>query len=176
MVSNLGPTADLVLMKQLFFYTWIVVGLTGCPSATNSEAERKLTRAQEIYTEAMEVHDEVMPHMEEIMQLRQRLQVRIDSLRGVDSIGYADTLRQMENTVQHLRQADEAMMQWMRGVQRVPALEDPQTEYQEEMEFQTADTTAVIKTQLEQMEAIKTVKEQMEASIDEARRLVGSLE
>ena len=160
-------------MKQLLSCAGIVVALAGCQSATTAETDGNLARAQEIYAEAIEVHDEVMPRMDEIMQLRQKLRLRVESLREEDSVGYADSLRQMENAVQHLQEADQAMMQWMRNVRQVPGLEDLQSDYQDELETQPADTANVVEVQLEQKEAIVTVKEQMEASIDEAQRLIG---
>ncbi|MEM9673327.1 MAG: hypothetical protein ACFB15_23135 [Cyclobacteriaceae bacterium] len=161
-------------MNQLFAIVTFLVFLVGCQSSSTQEADANLTQAQEIYTEAMVVHDEVMPRMEEIMRLGQTIEARMDSLRQLDSVTYADTLQQMQTVRQNLKEADEAMMQWMRGVKNVPGLEEVKTAYQDEMQIQTVDTTNIIQVQQEQKAAIEQVKQQMENSIEEAKSLLNS--
>ena len=160
-------------MKHLFSYLFLVVVLAGCQSTATQEADNPPTQAQQLYTEAMAVHDEVMPRMEEIMQLRQKLQLRVQSLREENSVKYADSLQKIEAAVQHLQAADQAMMQWMHNVKQVPGQDGSQTEYPDEINSQSADTTKVVQVQREQKAAIVAVKEQMEASIEEAQRMIG---
>ena len=150
-----------------------MVLLAGCQPTTTQEADGEPTQAQQLYAEAMAVHDEVMPRMEEIMQLRQKLQLRVESLRQEDLTLFADSLQKIETAVQHLQEADRAMMQWMHNVKQVPGMDDAQTEYQDEIETQPVDTADVLQTQQAQKAAIMAVKEQMEASIKEAQRMIG---
>lgn len=144
-----------------------------CSSATNSEADGTLAQAQEIYAEAIAIHDEVMPRMDELVQLRQQLQARADSLRQADSVAHADTLQRMQTAIQNLEQADEEMMQWMRSVEKIAGVDEPASEYQEELvATQLEDTTDIIRIQEEQKEAIVEVKRMMENSIAEAKNLL----
>lgn len=158
-------------MNQSLCYVFVVAVLVGCQSATTSEADGKLAEAQEIYTETMTLHDEVMPRMDEVMQLRQKLQLRVDALREEDEIEYADSLQKMEQAVQNLQEADRAMMQWMRTIKKVPGTEEPlPTSPDEEM---IVDTVDLIQQQRQQLADMKQVKEQMENSIEEAQRMIG---
>ena len=66
------------------------------------------------------------------------------------------------------------MMQWMRGVKKVPGIEDPQSAYADEIDTSVmVDTANVIQIQREQKSAMEEVKDQMESSIREARELLG---
>ena len=147
--------------------------LSSCQSTTTSETDPTLDRAQTIYAEAIAVHDEVMPRMDEIMQLRQKLELRVESMQQQNEPAYADSLQQMQTAIQNLRDADEAMMQWMRSVQKVPGA-DETSEYQNELNAtELRDTVDLIQRQLAQKEAIEEVKQQMEHSITEAEQLIG---
>ncbi|MEM9832889.1 MAG: hypothetical protein AAF944_19815 [Bacteroidota bacterium] len=152
-------------MKRLYATLVSVTFMIGCqPSAT--------TEAQEIYIEAMEIHDEVMPRMGEIMQLRRAIEARIDSLQQLDSAAYADTVQYMQFVVRNLQYADQAMMQWMRNVKKVPGMEEAQTSYQDEMSMETIDMTNIVQIQRSQKTAIEQVKQQMESSIEQAQSLL----
>jgi hypothetical protein len=147
--------------------------LTGCqPAAT--EAPANLTEAQAIYAEAIEIHDEVMPRMGELMQLRQAVESKVDSLNQLDSTAYADTVQYMQHIIDNLRYADRGMMQWMRNVKKVPGLEEVESAYQSDMELEVVDTTNIVQVQKSQKEAIETVKQQIESSIQEARSILES--
>lgn len=166
-------------MKHFLFGTVIAAGaaLIGCQSTTTSEADDTLVRAEEIYAEAIVIHDEVMPRMDELVQLRQRLKAQIDSLQQLDSVGHAGTIQPMQDAIADLEQADEAMMQWMRSVEQVAGVEEPRSEYADEIvATQLEDTTDIIRIQKEQKEAIVEVKTMMEGSIDEARALLEASE
>ena len=152
--------------------------LSSCQSTTTSETDPTLDRAQTIYAEAIAVHDEVMPRMDEIMQLRQKLELRVESMQQQNEPAYADSLQQMQTAIQNLRDADEAMMQWMRSVQKVPGSDesdaDVTSDYQNELNATVlTDTVGLIQRQEAQKEAIEEVKQQMEQSITEAERLIG---
>ncbi len=147
--------------------------ILGSCQSTTTEADPTLERAQTIYAEAIAVHDEVMPRMDELMQLRQKLELRVTSMQEQPEEDYADSLQQMQTAIQNLRDADEAMMQWMRSVQKVPGA-DETLEYQDELNATVlTDTVGLIQRQLAQKEAIQEVKQQMEQSIAEAERLIG---
>ena len=79
----------------------------------------------------------------------------------------------MQTAIQNLRDADEAMMQWMRSVQKVPGA-DETSEYQDELNATVlTDTVGLIERQEAQREDIEEVKRQIEQSIAEAERLIG---
>ena len=146
--------------------------LGSCQSST-TETDPTLEQAQTIYAEAIAVHDEVMPRMDEIMQLRQKLQLRVESMQEQTDEDYADSLQQMQTAIENLQQADQAMMQWMRSVQKVPGA-DETSDYQDELNTtELTDTVGLIQRQLAQKEAIEEVQQQMEQSIAEAERLIG---
>ena len=164
-----------MMSRQLSLPLALSILLAACSSATESEADDTLVQAQEIYGEAITIHDEVMPRMDELIQLRQRLQAKADSLRQADSVAYSDTLAQMQAAIERLEQADEGMMQWMRSVEKVAGIDEPTSEYQEEIRAtQLEDTTDIIRIQREQKEAIVEVKRQMESSIVAAKNLLGN--
>ena len=154
-------------MKHLLIITITLTALLiGCQSSTtSSETEAAVTRAQEIYAETMNLHDEVMPRMGELVQLRQELGATADSLREADSVGYADTVAQMQAAAQDLAQADQNMMQWMRSVEKVPGADS--------LAAVPTDTARLIQVQQEQKAIMEQVQEQMNNSITEARRLLG---
>lgn len=157
--------------------------LGSCQSTNTSETDPTLERAQGIYAEAIAVHDEVMPRMDQIMQLRQKLELRVDSMMEQDTSEYADSLQHMRTAIQDLRDADESMMQWMRSVQKVPGSSKPgssklgtdeTSEYQDELNTtQLTDTVGLIQRQLAQKEAIVAVKQQIEQSITQAEVMIG---
>jgi hypothetical protein len=151
--------------------TTLVLG--SCQSSTTAETDPTLVRAQTIYAEAIEVHDEVMPRMDEIVQMRQKLKLRVDSMLQQDTIALADSLQRMRAAIQNLNEADRAMMQWMRGVQKVPG-SDETSDYQDELNTtQLTDTVGLVQRQQAQKDAIVQVKQQMEQSISEAERMIG---
>ena len=152
--------------------------LSSCQSTTTTETDPTLERAQTIYAEAIAVHDEVMPRMDEIMQLRQKLELRVESMQQQNEPAYADSLQQMQTAIQNLRDADEAMMQWMRSVQKVPGSDesgaDLTSDYQDELNATVlTDTVGLIQRQEAQREDIEEVKRQIEQSITEAEQLIG---
>ena len=162
----MNPYILVILSAALF--------LISCQSSTTTEADPTLERAQEIYAEAIAVHDEVMPRMDEIMQLRQKLQLRVTSMREQPEEDYTDSLQQMQTAIENLEQADEAMMQWMRSVQKVPGTDEATSDYQNELNAtELTDTVDLVQRQLAQKEAIEQVKQQMEQSIAEAEVLIG---
>ena len=160
------------LLTAAILSTTLLLG--SCQSSTTSEADPSLERAQTIYTEAIAVHDEVMPRMDEIMQLRQKLQLRVESMQEQPEEDYADSLRQMQTAIENLQEADQAMMQWMRSVQKVPGVDEVSSDYQDELKAtELRDTVDLIQRQLAQKKAIEQVQQQMEQSITEAERLIG---
>jgi hypothetical protein len=155
-------------MNNIFriFYgiAFLLITMSCQPS---SETDEKYARAQEIYQEAIAVHDEVMPRMDEIMRLKSLLKERIDALQQKGEEMNTDSLQHMQEIVQKLEEADEAMMQWMRNVKQVPEVEEEPSADAETA--QLSDTTNLIQVQQEQKAAIEQVKTQMESSIKEAR-------
>lgn len=153
-------------MKQII-YTTALLSLLIMSCQPSSETDEKYARAQEIYQEAIEVHDEVMPRMDDIMRLKSLLNERIDALQQRVGEMPGDSLQRMQEIVQKLEEADEAMMKWMRDVKQVPDVEEESSASAEAAP--QSDTTNLIRIQQEQKTAIEQVKVQMESSITEAR-------
>ncbi|MEK6479734.1 hypothetical protein WJR50_19480 [Catalinimonas sp. 4WD22] len=153
-------------MKQITYLIIINLLIMSC-QPSSSETDEKYARAQEIYQEAIAVHDEVMPRMDEIMRLKSLLNERIEGLQQKGEEINTDSLQHMQEIVQKLEEADEAMMQWMRNVKQVPEVEKEPSADAETARL--SDTTNLIQVQQEQKAAIEHVKTQMESSIKEAR-------
>ena len=151
----------------------LMFAMAACQPSTTREASGEPSQAQQLYNEAMEIHDEVMPRMEEIMQLRQKLQLRVKSLQEEDAVKFADSLQRIQTAVQHLQQADQAMMQWMRSVEKVPGPTSAAEESTEETEGEPVNDADIVQIQQTQKEAILAIKQQMEASIEEAQLMIG---
>jgi len=72
----------------------------------------KKQQEEKLRQEVMAIHDEVMPKTEELFKLRKNLQKLVDSLNLAK---YPDTIlgNLAKQLVVKLKQADEAMMDWM---------------------------------------------------------------
>ena len=125
-----------------------------------SNRDTEAARAQEIYDQANKIHDEIMPMMGKIYRQQQRLQSMLTILKK-DSIQYADKIKLIENRLDALNTAGDAMMDWMHTVRVPPGMTaDP---------MQPADTlTGGIEIQRVQLKAIEDVRDAMEKSIANA--------
>ena len=160
-------------MNQLIPLFLVIVALAGCQPTATQETDPPATEAERLYAEAMEIHDDVMPRMEEMMQLKQKLQLRINALEEEDLATQEDSLRQIKQAVQRLKEADEAMMQWIRSVQPVMPTERFSDKDKNKKSTQPIDTTGITEIQRKQKAQIVEVKERMEKSISEAQQLIG---
>ncbi|MDF9798962.1 cell fate (sporulation/competence/biofilm development) regulator YlbF (YheA/YmcA/DUF963 family) [Catalinimonas alkaloidigena] len=160
-------------MHSVFINLYVIAFLLtmSCqPSSKASVTDEKYVQAQEIYQEAIEVHEEVMSHMDEIARLKSLLNKRIDTLqqRGGEEMN-TDLLQRMQEIVQKLEKADEAMMQWGHNVKKVHKMYDAQsTNAEVAVSVLPDDTTNLIRVLQLQNAAIEQVKTLVESSIKEA--------
>ena len=84
--------------KQKKFVVLIV--LMSC-NASNQQLEQ----AQAIYQEAMAIHDEMMPRMDELFNLRNKLTLKLDSLKA-DSVKNSVQIIEFQKALSDLAAAD----------------------------------------------------------------------
>jgi hypothetical protein len=152
--------------------TWfaLTVLLAACsPAADQREA------AQKLYKESMDIHDAVMPRMDEMFTLRQKLTLKLDSLK-TDSLKNAVQIESIRKVIADLAAADKGMMDWMHNIQDVPGEKGAHDHHASE-NHNTAGTAIedVLKIQQHQKEAVEKVKKAMEESIVAGKQLLTDL-
>lgn len=81
---------------------------------TGSQAAAPAPTAEErLYQEVMDLHDEAMEQMSLIRRLSRQLSDSIENT-GVNPMEQEETIDRYRNRLQKLKEADEAMRQWMR--------------------------------------------------------------
>ena len=130
-----------------------------CQQAKNDQSSESVTEnadaTKELHDHVMQIHDEIMPKMDNIMKAKGQLQERLDSLRAGN--GDESMITAIEEATAALSEADEAMMQWMRSFKPPQDGTDEQT---------------IKAYYTDQEEKIKTVKDQMYSSLEEAERIL----
>ena len=139
-------------MKKLIF---IALVATQVGVSCSSDKEKEETDA--LYEEVMVVHDEVMPRMQEIMQLKQKLRAEIVELEDKQDSVSDQNIQQYEMIISELDQADKAMMQWMRAINK---------EY-DTLSYEDAKAYLLVEKQ-----RINEVKNDMNAAIEKAENIV----
>lgn len=149
----------------LLLLSIIAISFTGCK---NEQKESKnLVEAQNIYKEAIEIHDEVMPKMSEINSLTKQLEQRKDSM-AMAAEDNAELIQDIDSGINDLKQANDAMQDWMKNVKYVPGA-DADVE-----NGMVEDTTGVVNIQENQKDEINAIKAQFENAIDKAKTLMKS--
>lgn len=143
------------MKSMLFFFTMFsICCLFNCSGKTAAESEE--TVEKKLWDDMMVIHDEVMPAMGDIFKYSKTLQTYLDSTEVIDS-----TLRiQIEGTIEELNEADDGMMDWMAELKQPTELRKTKSD-QEVIIYLKSET-----------EKIKVVKQQMEASIEAAKKMV----
>ena len=113
-----------------------------------ADARQKIAEALD--KEVMQVHDEVMPKMSKVLELRKRINQKLDSCA---TQACKDSLQKISYM---LTKADEDMMQWMRAFERPAGLDSAETYYKS------------------QMEAVQVVKKEVDEGITAAEQILGS--
>ena len=124
-------------MKNLLFLPLAFLLVVGCTSKTET-----------LKDEVMAIHDEVMPRMQDIMNLKKQARQQIDSLSS-DTLSQDARIEELEQLIQELEEADEAMMGWMRAYKR--NFEGSDEEY---MEYLMGEKQKIQQVRDEMMEAI----------------------
>ncbi|MFP4090031.1 MAG: hypothetical protein ACLFUB_08635 [Cyclobacteriaceae bacterium] len=150
-------------MKHFFLLPAFLIFLAACQepatdknSASATEESLSPEEAQEdsLFKEMMSIHDEVMPKMDNIMRLKRSLRQKIDSLQQTQTQTNipTDSLQQL---VQDLEEADDAMMNWMRS---------------NDFEFEGMSHEEIMEELRTERENIIVVREKMLNSIEQAQQ------
>ena len=132
-----------LIISALFFNFF-----SACQTKTGGEEEGQ----QELYDEVMAVHDEVMPKMQDIMNLKEQIRGKIERLS--QQTGTEAEVEQLDQMINRLDEADEAMMNWMRNFKR---------------DYEGMSEEEVINYLEEEKEKITEVRQEMLNTIEEAQ-------
>lgn len=123
----------------------VLLSLSGCflSSCSQNRDERKelpvtdtttsatvpgLTAEEQLYQEVMDLHDRSMEQMSLIRRLSRQLSDSIEHT-GVNPMEQEETINNYRNRLQELKQADEAMRQWMRSFNYQDVAEEERLSY-----------------------------------------------
>ncbi len=134
------------------FVLLIVLGLALVAACTSQKSEEE-QKIESLKKEVIAVHDEAMARMGEIMRLKKELQTKAE----------ADTTVEIQQTIQNLEAADEAMMNWMRG------FKFPLTNNADEA-ADTTDVAAKIEYLQQEKEKMEIIDQQMVKAIGAAKK------
>lgn len=140
-------------MKKYFLFPVLMVFVLACGPQKQQEGESETGRLD---SEVMAVHDEVMPYMQDINGYKEQIRNKIDSLSQA-GVNDGDEVTALNNLMQQLESADEAMMNWMRNFDRNY---DNQTE---------EEAVAYLE---DQKEKVIQVKEDMETALRDAETML----
>lgn len=129
-------------------------------TACSSNQEEMQNAEQQLANEVMDIHDEVMPKMAEVNRLSRQLRGYYEEHKAEISTALDG---QMELIQRELDQADDGMMAWMANFQMPQALRESQS-HKEIMDYLT-----------QQKQEIETVRDQINRSIENAKKLVADL-
>lgn len=150
----------------LLSYVLSVVLLTACGGASSEkgQASQQTTDPNAVLEEqVIAVHDEVMPKTSEMNALSQKLRKELDSLKTVEAD--PNRVQAVEEAVQQLQAADDAMMNWMRSFHD----EYFQPKGKGTLNMTAEEQETYLKKELERIEQVKTT---MLHSLEQARQLM----
>jgi len=139
--------------------------------ATSCSNKDTVGDAHTLYNESMKIHDEIMPRMDELFTLRQRLTLKLDSLKG-DSVVNASSIEQLRKAISELAAADKDMMDWMHNVKDVDGDDGHAHHGSHGQSTPAVGPEEMVKVQQEQKEAIEKNRTDIEVSIAKARELL----
>lgn len=99
------------MIRMIYALVALGIALTAC--------NQKKKLEDELFKEVIDIHDEVMPEMGTLRSMSKSIQVQIDSLGADSTYQNASQRKQMEETVEKLKKANESMMEWMRQFEQV---------------------------------------------------------
>jgi len=134
------------------FVTLIVFGLAVMAACTSQKSEEEV-KLENLKKEVITVHDEAMARMGEIMRLKKELQTKAE----------ADTTAEIQQTIQNLEAADEAMMNWMRGF-KFPLTNNA------DVAADTTDVADKIEYLHQEKEKMEIIDQQMVKAIEAAKK------
>ncbi|MEQ9660306.1 MAG: hypothetical protein RLO00_19365, partial [Fulvivirga sp.] len=107
-------------LKNILPFLLIIMLISACENKTTEQQEEVVTDEipeevkieKALYDDVMDVHDEMMPKMENMMSMKGKLKEKVDLLK--EEAAQSELVNELENIIQSLEIADEAMMNWMR--------------------------------------------------------------
>lgn len=137
--------------------------LVGC---SNSYEEQKV-----LFDEVMVIHDEVMPEMQTINELSKALDSKLAEIRQDSMSIDSDMLKKISENKNALKEADDAMMTWMREFadKMAPPSEE---KYQPYLDKKEMTHEAYLEFLAAEKVKIAAVKEAMLSSIENAKQLL----
>jgi flagellar biosynthesis chaperone FliJ len=138
-------------MKKHFFIPLIILLALACNPQRQKEVVEAQNQRQQLYDEVMAVHDDVMPHMQDIRRYKNQIRDKIESMTKKGVSGKEVTT--LNNLIDKLESADEAMMNWMRTFGR---------------DYNEMDDDAAIAYLEDQKKKVIQVKNELETALREA--------
>uniref|UniRef100_UPI00404972BB hypothetical protein n=1 Tax=Fulvivirga sp. TaxID=1931237 RepID=UPI00404972BB len=151
-------------LKNILPFLLIIMLISACENKTTEQQEEVVTDEipeevkieKALYDDVMDVHDEMMPKMENMMSMKGKLKEKVDLLK--EEAAQSELVNELENTIQSLETADEAMMNWMRQF-------DPETDslsHEEIVEYYTLQKKKMDSVKVIMVEAIENASAKLE--------------
>ena len=128
-------------------------------SPQNTPEEQQFAEQSEAFDRVMVIHDDVMPKMSDISRVRRALKQHLDNPESDASIK-----AKVQENIDGLNDADEAMMSWMRNIQQPRKLRKEKSH---------AEVMAYF---AEQMKEIEQVQRAMETNLAGGQMLLSEIE
>jgi hypothetical protein len=156
----------MIHFRKVYALLAFALMVTACEPKKDLQQE-----ATEIYAESMKIHDEIMPRMDELFTLRQKLTLKLDSIKG-DSVVNAARIDQIRKATSRLAAAEKDMMDWMHNIKDVS--DDGEHAHHGNHHQSTPGIAPeeMVKVQHEQKEAIEKNRTDIEESIANAKELL----
>lgn len=102
-------------MTKLYEKAILLIIVATCVVACNADKKEQ----QALFDEVMRLHDEVMPKMGNLRALASELSQKADSLALDSLVDHSSKMNEMRTLSDDLKNANEAMMEWMRQFEQV---------------------------------------------------------
>lgn len=149
-------------MKKII-YLLAATAMFACNSSqqeSQSQLNPEESRQDSLFNEVMAIHDEVMPEMGRIFRLQKELKQVMDSLE-TQEVSPAIPIDSLKNISVDLKEADDAMMNWMRS---------------NDFKFEGMEQAEIIRELESEKENIIVVREKMLNSIADAEAVLQEFE
>jgi len=149
---------------KISFSLLFVLFVVSISCSQKGENNNAYYEAEKVFEEALQIHDEVMPLMGDIIKLQSNLRAKKENITD------ENTLQKINETMQNLENAHNAMMVWMRNVTQVP---DNIEGMPEASDLPTPEE--MLKIQEKSLQNIEEVKAAIIESMERANSLLSTL-
>jgi predicted DNA-binding protein YlxM (UPF0122 family) len=164
LILNSKKYRIMTYLKNILPFLLIIMLISACENKTTEQQEEVVTDEipeevkieKALYDDVMDVHDEMMPKMENMMSMKGKLKEKVDLLK--EEAAQSELVNELENIIQSLEIADEAMMNWMRQF-------DPETDslsHEEIVEYYTLQKQKMDSVKVIMVEAIESASAKLE--------------